>query len=239
MARPLIFVALIGGIAAWVAVAWPSGPAPDREPHAGQTEDDADYDWFVPEVLPPPSRPSGDGRPTGVNPLGEGVVPTERARPGRRDTQRFAGDAGTGGAERRTQRSRNARRVLDRITVEAAEGETELSAEDVLNMLGQMRGDARDCMREQGIDSSEWRTARRSDRSLAFEVDASGRVVPTSIAVDPPFPPAIQECFVQALGTAQPPGEGGNARVAVELPGVDGRRFRDRPGAGAFGPRGR
>jgi hypothetical protein len=236
MARPLIFVALIGGTAALIAVAWPSEPAPGGNPRAGQAEDDADYDWFVPEVLPPPARPSGHERAPVVNPLGEGVVPTERAR---RDTRRSAGDAGTGGSERRERRSRNTRRVLDRITVEAAEGETELSAEDVLDMLGQMRGDARECMQEQGIDSGEWRTARRSDRSLAFEVDGSGRVVPTSIAVEPPFPPAIQECFVRALGTVEPPGAAGNARVAVELPGVDGRRFRDRAGAQGFRPRGR
>jgi hypothetical protein len=238
MARPLIFVALTGGIAALVAVAWPSESAPGGPPLAGQAEDDADYDWFVPEVLPPPTRPSGHERTTRVNPLGEGVVPTERARQERPDTRRFTGDAGPGGSERRERRARNTRRMLDRITVEAAEGETELSAEDVLDMLGQMRGDARECMQEQGIDSSEWRTARRSDRSLAFEVDGSGRVVPTSIAVEPPFPPAVQECFVRALGTVRPPGAGGNARVAVELPGLDGRRFRNLTGSEGFRRRG-
>jgi hypothetical protein len=129
-------------------------------------------------------------------------------------------------------RARRRERFLRRIEVIAlGPEEPSTTDEEIFDAFRDVRPLVRDCLRNAGVDRGAWRQMRSTSRTLTFDIDAEGGVVPESMGFEPVLPAPFDECMHSSLEvlTVEPPGQDG-ARVSIEFPE---RRRRRRGDAGA------
>jgi hypothetical protein len=186
-------------------------------------------DWW------PGGEPEERSQPVGAQAYGkqgEGPLEDERRRrweqmtPEERDARRAAW------AERRRARFLRSTQI-DAI----GGGEPGIDPGDVFEAFREVRPVVRGCIREAGgfRELTGQSPRARGPRTLTFDVDAAGRVVADTIAIEPAMGSAMGDCFAAGLAQAELPAPGGEgARISVELPG---RRRRGGDAGIGFGRR--
>jgi len=135
-------------------------------------------------------------------------------------------DGGVPDPDRAARRARRRERFISRIEIVAlGPGESATTSEAVFDGFREVRPLVRDCLRASGIGRGSWRTMRATDRTMTFDLDSEGAVLPESVSIEPPPPEPFAGCFASGLEvlTTEPPG-GEGARVSIDFPA---RRPRD------------
>lgn len=205
-----------------VAVETSEGDADDYDPFAG----DDDYDRR-------PRQPSD-----GDTPVAEGtearVVPNERADGDERWRDTPEREARRSDPERR-------RRIAARRVEIVPLGETApaITPERVMDAVRARRAEMRECFRSAGVPfgrrqreeagpNTQSSDTPRPRRSIAFDLDAEGRVTAGSTSFTPPLPEALSNCLRDVVQT-----------TAFDAPGPDGARIEMQLGGGGRRSRGR
>jgi hypothetical protein len=142
-----------------------------------------------------------------------------RGRMGMRGFRRRL-DGGAPDPEWEARRARRRERFLRRIEVIAlGPEEPSTTNEEIFDAFRDVRPLVRDCLRDAGVDRGAWRQMRSTSRTLSFDLDAEGGVVPESSSFEPALPAPFDECMRSSLEvlTVEPPGDDG-ARVSIEFP---------------------
>ncbi len=129
-------------------------------------------------------------------------------------------DGGPPDPEWEARRARRRERFLQRIEViSLGPNEPTTTNEEVFDAFRDVRPLVRDCLREAGVERGAWREMRGTSRTLSFDLDAEGGVVPASTSFEPALPEPFATCMGQSLEalTVEPPGQDG-ARVSIEMP---------------------
>lgn len=209
-----------------VAIETSEGDTDDYDPFAG----DDDYDRR-------PRRPS------------DGDTPVAAGTEARMEPNERGSANGESGGRWRTEEEREAwrndperrRRIAARRVEIVPLGETAptIAPERVMDAVRARRSEMRECFRSAGVPFGRGQRGEagpsapagetpRPRRSVAFDIDAQGRVTTGSTSFTPPLPEALSNCLRDVVQT-----------TAFDAPGPDGARIEMQLGGGGRRSRGR